>query len=307
MPTATPQAVNAPPAQAAIFLVLSISPGAENIRTVRSFCAEISGLVRAVASRYPDGGLSCVLGVGASAWDELFGTPRPKELHGFKEVQGTHHAVATPGDMLLHLRARRMDLCFELSAQILARLGAAVAIEDETHAFQYFDARAMIGFVDGVENPSGAEATAATLVGDEDAAFAGGSYVIVQKYVHDLSSWNALPVQDQEKIIGRTKHDNIELSDEAKPSWAHNALTIIEDDGEEIEIVRGNLPYRDPAKGENGTYFIGYAKTPRPIEQMIDNMFIGRPPGNYDRLLDYSRAITGSLFFVPSASFLENA
>jgi putative iron-dependent peroxidase len=199
-----------------------------------------------------------------------------------------------------------MDLCFELATQIMARLGAAASAVDEAHGFKYFDARDLLGFVDGTENPVAQAAIDATLIGDEDPAFAGGSYVIVQKYLHDLGRWNAIPVEQQEKIVGRTKLSDIELSDADKPSFAHNVLTSITEDGEELEILRDNMPFGDVGKGEFGTYFIGYARSPGRIERMLGNMFIGDPPGNYDRLLDVSRAVTGSLYFVPSATFLED-
>jgi putative iron-dependent peroxidase len=198
-----------------------------------------------------------------------------------------------------------MDLCFELATQIMARIGGAVSPVDEVQGFRYFDDRDLIGFVDGTENPRGAAAIDAVLIGQEDGAFAGGSYVIVQKYLHDLDAWNALSTEVQERIIGRTKLSDIELDDSVKPTSAHNALTTIVENGKEIKILRDNMPFGQPAHGEFGTYFIGYSRSPRTIEQMLDNMFIGRPPGNYDRLLDFSRAVTGNLFFVPSATFLE--
>jgi putative iron-dependent peroxidase len=199
-----------------------------------------------------------------------------------------------------------MDLCFELATQIIVRLGGAVSPADEVHGFQYFDDRDLIGFVDGTENPAGQALTDAVRVAEEDAAFAGGSYVIVQKYLHDLNGWNKLPTEAQERIIGRTKASNIELDDSVKPTSAHNALTKIVEDGKEIKILRDNMSFGRAGDGEFGTYFIGYSRSPGTIEQMLENMFVGRPPGNYDRLLDFSRAVTGSLFFVPSATFLEN-
>ena len=307
MSSVTHQPVDAPLTQAALYLVLTLNPGPEPLDAVRALCADLSGLLRSVGFRDLDGRLSCIMGFGSDAWDRLFGSPRPRELHPFKEIRGVHHAVSTPGDVLLHIRATRMDLCFELATQVTARLGDAATVVDEVHGFKYFDARDLIGFVDGTENPEGPEAVAATVIGDEDGDFVGGSYVIVQKYLHDLAGWNALPVEMQERIIGRTKQTNIELADDVNPSWAHNALTVIEEDGEELDIVRANMPFGDVGKGEFGTYFIGYARSPGRIERMLENMFIGRPPGNYDRLLDFSRAVTGSLFFVPSARFLEDA
>jgi len=301
------QAVAAPLTRAAIFLVATLNPGPENRATLRSFCGDLSALVRAVQFRDLEGGLSCVVGFGSDAWDRLFGGPRPAELHVFREIRsGARHAVSTSGDLLFHIRSKRMDLSFELATQIMARLGSAVSPVDEVQGFRYFDERDLLGFVDGTENPRGAAAADAVVIGDEDANFAGGSYVIVQKYLHDLGAWNALPTETQERIIGRTKLSDIELDDSIKPTSAHNALTTITEEGKEIKILRDNMPFGRPAHGEFGTYFIGYSRSPRTIEQMLENMFIGRPPGNYDRLLDFSRAVTGNLFFVPSATFLEN-
>jgi porphyrinogen peroxidase len=301
------QPVDAPLTRAAIFLVTTLNPGANHCATVLSFFADLAALVRAVGSRDLEGGLSCVLGFGPCAWDQLFGPPRPANLHPFREIRaGKRQAVSTPGDLLFHIRSKRMDLCFELATQIMARLGDAVSPVDEVQGFNYFDDRDLIGFVDGTENPQGQQMIDAVLIGAEDPAFAGGSYVIVQKYFHDLNAWNALPTEAQERIIGRTKLSNVELDDAVKPTSAHNALTTIVEDGKEIKILRDNMSFGRPGHGEFGTYFIGYSRSPRTIEQMLENMFIGRPPGNYDRLLDFSRAVTGNLFFVPTVTFLES-
>ena len=299
------QAVASKLSRAAIFLVATLNDGETNLNSVRTMCGDLAGFVRAVGFRDLDGGLSCIMGFGSDAWDRLFGDPRPKELHPFREIRGRHHAMATPGDLLFHIRARSIDLCFELAMQIMTRLDVAITVVDETHGFKFFDQRDMIGFVDGTENPVGPESIDAVLIGDEDLAFAGGSYVIVQKYLHDLKGWNDLPIKRQEAIIGRKKLSDIELEDVVKPSCAHNALTSITDeDGKELKIVRDNMPFGEIGKGEFGTYFIGYTRSPSRIERMLQNMFVGNPPGDYDRLLDFSRATTGSLFFVPSATLL---
>ncbi len=301
------QPVAAPLARAAIFLVVTLNPGPDSRTTVRSFCGDLAALLRAVGFRDIEAGLSCVLAFGSEAWDRLFEPPRPAELHPFREIRaGSRHAVSTPGDLLFHIRAKRMDLCFELATQIMARIGDAVSPADEVHGFRYFDDRDLIGFVDGTENPTGQAAVDAVVVGDEDSEFAGGSYVIVQKYLHDLKGWNALSTEAQERIIGRTKLADIELDDSIKPTSAHNALTTIVEDGKEIKILRDNMPFGRAGDGEFGTYFIGYSRSPTTIEKMLENMFNGRPPGNYDRLLDFSRAVTGNLFFAPSATFLED-
>ncbi|MGO8914636.1 MAG: Dyp-type peroxidase [Stellaceae bacterium] len=303
---AEPQAVTAPLTRAAIFLIVTVNPGDDSGAAVRSLGGDLAALVRAVGFRDVEGNLSCVMGIGSEAWDRLIGPQRPAELHPFREIRaGPRHAVATPGDLLFHIRAKRMDLCFELATQIMARLGDAVAPADEVHGFRYFDDRDLMGFVDGTENPTGQQATDAVLIGEEDAAFAGGSYAIVQKYLHDLTAWNALSTEAQERVIGRTKLSDIELDDAVKPDSAHNALTTIVEDGKEVKILRDNMPFGRAAHGEFGTYFMGYARSPRTIEQMLTNMFVGRPPGNYDRILDFSRAVTGTLFFVPAATFLD--
>ena len=292
--------------RAAIFLVVTLAPGPEPEAAARSLCADFAALLRTVGFRDLEGRLSCVLGFGSAVWDRLFGEPRPAELHPFREYGAPpRQAVATPGDILFHIRAQRMDLCFEFASQIMARLGDAVAVADEVHGFGYFDQRDLLGFVDGTENPQGEAAFDAVLVGDEDSGFAGGSYVIVQKYLHDLAAWNALPTEAQERIIGRQKLSNVELDAAVKPSFAHNELTKIVENGEEVKIVRDNMPFGEAGKGEFGTYFIGYSRSPRTIEQMLENMFVGKPPGNYDRILDFSRAVTGNLFFAPTAAFLE--
>jgi porphyrinogen peroxidase len=302
----TPQPVLSPLTAAAVFLVITVSRGGE--AAVRDLLADFAALQRSVGFRVPEGHLASIVGIGSQAWDRLFSGPRPAELHPFRELAGERHrAAGTPGDLLFHIRASRLDLCFEFATQVMERLRGWVSGCDEVHGFRYFDERDLIGFVDGTENPSGAAAAVAAVVGDQDPDFAGGSYVIVQKYLHDLAAWNALPVEEQEKVIGRSKLSDIEMPDDVKPANSHVALnTIYDPDGTQRQILRANMPFGAPGRGEFGTYYIAYAATPEVTEQMLVNMFIGNPPGNYDRILDFSTAVTGCLFFVPSADFLED-
>jgi porphyrinogen peroxidase len=300
-----PQAILAPITEAAIFLTLTVGPGAEE--GVRDLLSDLSGLRRSVGFRVPEAELTCVLGVGAALWDRLFGLPRPAGLHPFRELNGSsHRAPATPGDLLFHIRAHRMDLCFELAQVLADRLNPYAQVVDEVHGFRSFDERDLLGFVDGTENPEGPASRAAVLVGEEDPEFAGGSYVVAQKYLHDLATWNALTVEEQERAVGRTKLNDIEFPDELKPANSHLALnTIVDENGEQQQIMRFNMPFGRVGAGEFGTYFIGYARRPDVIEQMLENMFIGKPPGNHDRILDFSTAVTGNLFFVPTVDFLD--
>jgi porphyrinogen peroxidase len=305
MPAPEPQAILLPPSQAAIFLVCVAQPGHEN--DIRALLADVNGLRRSVGFRIPEARLSCVTGIGSALWDNLFDPPRPTELHPLPEFAGDRHvSVSTPGDLLFHIRATRLDLCFELAQRLTERLEGHAHVVDEVHGFRSFDERDLLGFVDGTENPEGTPAQSAALIADEDAAFAGGSYVVVQKYLHDLKGWDALSVEAQEDAIGRTKLSNLELEDDVKPPNSHVALTVIEDEnGEEQQILRYNMPFGRVGAGEYGTYFIGYARSPAVIEQMLTNMFVGSPPGTTDRILDFSTAVTGTLFFVPSSDFLD--
>jgi porphyrinogen peroxidase len=290
----------------AIFLVLTINDGGEAV--ARDLLMDLSALARTVGFRSPQGGLAVVAGVGSEAWDRLFAGPRPAGLHPFRALAGERHrAVTTAGDLLFHVRAATMDLCWELASLVVGRLAGAATVVDETHGFKYFDERDLLGFVDGTENPSGAAADAAVTIGAEDPDFAGGSYVIVQKYLHDMAAWNRLTVEEQERVIGRVKLSNVELAEDVKPSNSHVALnTIVEADGTQRQILRDNMPFGSLGAEEFGTYFIGYASSPSVTELMLQHMFLGDPPGNYDRILDFSTAVTGTLFFVPTADFLDD-
>ncbi len=300
------QPVLTPLTASAVFLVLTIDGGGEP--AVRDLLSDLSGLSRTVGFRAPQGGLAVVAGIGSAAWGRLFAGARPAELHPFRALDGgRHRAVATPGDLLFHIRAATMDVCWEVASLVVGRLDGAASVVDEVHGFRYFDERDLLGFVDGTENPTGSAAEAAVTIGAEDPAFAGGSYVIVQKYRHDMESWNALSVEEQERAIGRAKLSNVEMADDVKPSNSHVALnTIIEPDGTQRQILRENMPFGAVGRGEFGTYFIGYSATPSVTELMLERMFLGDPPGNYDRILDFSTAVTGNLFFVPTADFLDD-
>ncbi len=306
---ARPQPILTPLSPAAIFLVATIDEGGEAV--VHSALAELSGLVKAVGFRVPDAQLRLIAGIGSNAWDRLFSGPRPADLHEFIELSGSrHHAPSTPGDLLFHIKGGSLDVCFELGGRILAAMAGAVTVVDEVHGFKFFEQRDLLGFVDGTENPDGPDAVTAAQIGPGNPAFPtfeGASYVHVQRYSHDMTAWNALSVTEQELVIGRTKLEDIELDDAVKPANSHVALNSVEDeDGNERQIVRANMPFGTLGTGESGTYYIAYSADPAVAEEMLTNMFIGKPPGNTDRILDFSTAETGTLFFVPTIDFLDD-
>lgn len=301
------QSIDAPLSRAAIFLVVTVGSGEAALAKVCSVLGGLDDLVKTVGFRDLSGQLSCIAGIGSDLWDRLHPGKRPRELKPFAPIRGPVHAApSTTGDILFHIRSERPDLCFEFERILLDALGDGVAVADEVSGFRYFDARDLLGFVDGTANPNGPDLPASALVGDEDAEFAGGSYVVVQKYLHDLKAWAEVPTPLQEAIIGRTKIDNIEIDDDAAPRKSHKSLTTIEDaDGNEHDILRDNMPFGQPGRQEFGTYFIGYARYLWVIEKMLQRMYIGEPPGAYDRLLDFSRPMTGATFFAPARQMLQ--
>lgn len=300
-----PQSVDALLTSSAIFLVVVVNDDAEAMASARETLAGLSDLVKTVGFRDPAAQLSCTVGIGSRIWHSLTGREAPAELHRFPQISGpTHTAVSTPGDLLFHIRAEREDLCFEFERLLLQDLGSAVTVVDEVSGFRYFDSRDLLGFVDGTANPVGPDLPDATLVSEEDPDFAGGSYVVVQKYLHSLDSWQRLSTEQQEAIIGRTKPDNVELADADSGQKSHKTLATIEDEQGEHDILRDNMPFGRPGSGEFGTYFIGYTRRLWVLERMLERMFLGDPPGLHDRILDFSTAHTGTTFFAPTATLL---
>lgn len=302
-----PQDVEAPLTLSATFLTLTVDKKPGSVDKVRSALASVSDLTKNVFIRAPASQFAVTVGIGSEVWDELTHLPRPKELHPFKEQRGAKHvAPSTPGDVLLHIRADRRDVCYEFERQLLAALDGAVTVVDEVVGFRYFDARDLLGFVDGTANPVGQDLNESVMItASDDPAAAGGSYLVTQKYLHDLKGWNALKVETQEGIIGRTKLDNVELPDQGEEQQKpHKQLNTIDDEhGVERDILRDNMPFGSPS-GESGTFFIGYSRELWVTEKMLERMFIGVPEGLYDKILDYSTAKTGNVFFVPSADVL---
>ena len=301
------QSVDAPLSRATVLLILTVSPDVEALPVVCSVLNAIDDLVKTVSFRDLHAKLSCVVGIGRELWDRIDSTKRPRELRSFVSVRGpVHSAPSTPGDLLFHIRSDRRDLCFEFETILLEAFDSSVVVIDEVYGFRYFDSRDLLGFVDGTANPTGSDLSESALVGDEDSDFAGGSYVVVQKYLHDLAGWKKLATETQQTIIGRTKLDNTEIEDDDAPRKSHKSLATVEDEnGNEHDILRDNLPFGRPGQGEYGTYFIGYTRHLWVIEKMLQRMFLGEPVGSYDRLLDFSKAQTGVTFFAPSHSALQ--
>ena len=303
------QPVTDRPGENALFIVLGLNAGKAAENALKDFAAGFSALTRSLTNRFPNSQFNATMGFGSEAWDRLFPNERkPKELSPFQAIKGPKYtAVSTPGDVLFHIRADKPAMCYEMADLINLQLKAITQPIDAVQGFRYFDGRSIIGFVDGTENPEPEIAAEYALVGDEDPEFIGGSYAFIQKYSHNMDKWRGLSTEEQEQVIGRKKFNDLELSDEEKPATAHNAVSKAHDaDGNEVKIMRANMPFANPAKNEYGTFFIGYARSFSITQQMLTHMFQGDADGNLDSLLDYSTAETGCLFFVPTVDFLDD-
>jgi putative iron-dependent peroxidase len=292
-----------------IFMVWRLVDDPKLKEVFQQLSALVLNLNNSVFNRFPDSRASCVMGIGHNAWKILeLPTPLPKELVNFEEIRGDKHtAVSTPGDLHFHLRADDKSIIFDMAIEISKLLTLVAESILEIHGFKYWDDRSILGFVDGTENPHNEDRDFFAKIGDEDLQYKGGSYLFTQKYLHNINAWRSLSVEEQEKVIGRSKENDIEMSDDVKPSNSHIALANIEgENGEELKIVRDNMPFGSPSMGEFGTYFISYASTFSTTKKMLTNMFIGDPPGNHDRILDFSTAVTGTLFFVPTRNMLDD-
>ena len=303
------QPVTDRPGENALFIVLGLNTGTAAENALKDFAAGFSALTRSLTNRFPNSQFNATMGFGSEAWDRLFPNERkPKELSPFQAIKGPKYtAVSTPGDVLFHIRADKPAMCYEMADLINLQLKDITQPIDAVQGFRYFDGRSIIGFVDGTENPEPEIAAEYALVGDEDPEFIGGSYAFIQKYSHNMDKWRGLSTEEQEQVIGRKKFNDLELSDEEKPATAHNAVSKAHDaDGNEVKIMRANMPFANPAKNEYGTFFIGYARSFSITQQMLTHMFQGDADGNLDSLLDYSTAETGCLFFVPTVDFLDD-
>ena len=301
-----PQDVMKDPGENVVFATYTLNMSADKHEKVKEVIADladhITPFLNSMRIRYPDGDLRFVFGMGSNAWDYLYPkSAKPKELAPFKEIDGPKEdAIATPGDLFFHIRAKEMTICYQIHQLCYDIIADYVELVDETHGFRYFEGRSIIGFVDGTENPSGTTIPSYALIGDEDKDFINGSYAFTQKYIHDMSFWNNLSTENQEKSVGRKKFDDLELPDAEKMKNAHNIVSKDVHDGKEHKIIRMNVPYAVTGQKKVGTYFIGYSRYFSVINNMLTNMFEGKPKGNYDRLLDFSKPLTGVSFFIPS-------
>ena len=289
----------------ALFITLKIARTHEASGKLRRILAEIPATELQFRQQYPDADMHITVAIGSEYWDQLSPEQRPAQLTAFPALSsGAINMPHTPVDLLLHIRSERHDLNYEAAVLLTEKLGDDVTLAEEIHGFRYLDSRDLTGFVDGTENPEGDHRAEVALVGDEDPAFSGGSYIHLQRYEHDLKAWNQITVKQQEDILGRTKEENREYASSDKAAFAHTKRVSLKDtEGRSIEILRHSMPYGNLSR--KGLVFVSYCRSPEPFTKMLESMVLGDSAGHHDHLMDFTSAVTGQAFFAPSPQWLE--
>ncbi len=298
----TPQSAILPEAsQHALYIVINVDNKIDNV--VKQ-CALLPELINKIKQQHNTNRLFASLAFGVDYWNVIHPDSKPQHLKPFSQLgEGDLVAPATGGDLLLHIHSDRKDMIYVLASEFLKAIKTDVTVLEEVEGFHYLDDRDLTGFIDGTENPEGNERAEVALI-DNDPGFIGGSYVLAQRYVHNLPKWEKVDDKEQEGIIGRTKPDSVELDDDVMPETSHVSRVVIEEDGEELEIVRHSLPY-GKASGDAGLFFLAYSKDNTILEKMLANMFGTSDDGLHDHLMDYTSAKSGAYFFAPSVEMLE--
>jgi putative iron-dependent peroxidase len=259
-------------------------------------------LLEAVSSlrepRTTMGGINLVAGFRPELWRTAAPDDAPPGLEGFNaDLEGLDGFTmpATQHDAVLWLSGSAYDVVFDTARGAIAALAGLASVAEETSSWPYLHDRDLTGFIDGSENPTLVEAPGIVLVPEGDPG-AGGTVLLLQKWVHDAAVWEALPVAEQERVIGRTKPDSVELED--KPATSHVARTDQDDFG---RIFRRNMPYGTVT--DHGTMFVGFASERKPLEAMLESM-AGLDGGKRDALTRYTRPLAGAYYFVPSIESL---
>ncbi len=249
--------------------------------------------------RQDDYGCARVFAFGKQLRQLLYPGAAALPLEDFHTLKGLapHPAPATQSDLFCWIHGHHQDQNFRLALAVHRQLEGIAQAVLTLPAFRYLDNRDLSGFIDGTENPQGEEARAAALVPDSHEE-AGGSFVLGQRWVHSLAQFQQLPREEQEKVIGRTRADSVQLPPERMPKNSHVSRSDLSYQGEAQAIYRRSVPYGTPQ--EHGLYFLAFACQRERFQRILENMFgVQGPP--YDRLLDFVRPVSASYWFAPSA------
>ncbi len=288
------------------FISFKLNNSLDAIAAVRATSHRLASMVAEINTQYSDHHLVASIAFGASVWQH-FNELAPQQLKPFTTIgENAVSAVPSGADIFFHCHSLAQDVNFLLSSKVVASLANSVSVVDETAGFLYLDQRDLTGFIDGTENPvAEQERRQVALIDKEDHEFMGGSYVLAMRFIHDLDKWQTLSDKEQEQVIGRTKEDSIELSEELLADSAHISRVVIEENGEELEIVRHSMPYGQ-STGEKGLYFLAYSKRLDIYEKMLAHMYGETDDGVHDHLMEFSSSATADYFFAPSQTMLDS-
>jgi porphyrinogen peroxidase len=261
---------------------------------------ELASTIAAIREpRTTTGGVNFVIGFRPELWREVVPEDAPAGVEGFnKAIQGIEGFVmpATQHDALVWLSGSAYDVIFDMARTVIHDLAGLASLGEETSSWSYRHDRDLTGFIDGSENPTLLDAPDDALL-PEGVPGAAGSVLLLQKWKHKTAEWEAVPVAQQERIMGRTKPDSIEL--ENKPADSHVART---DQDEFGNIFRRNMPYGNV--DDHGTMFVGFSAEQKRLSRMLESM-AGLVNGTRDALTRYTEPLTGSYYFVPSVESLR--
>jgi porphyrinogen peroxidase len=300
MPSEHQTGITAEQSSDALFITLNAK--ANQQKKICLALKQCPSIILDMQNAFKEANLHASVGIGSEYWSEI-SQEKPKQLIGFSQVD-LKHAPDTPSDLILHIRSDRRDITYLLAKKLYQLFSNITTLQEEVSCFKYLDSRDLTGFIDGTENPTGQHREEVALVGEEDPSFRGGSYLHLQKYIHNLDRWEKLPIDKQETVFGRSKVDNIEFASIEKSPHAHTKRTSLKNQhGESLEILRQSMSFTTWL--ESGLMFASYCHTPDNFNAMLKSMLIGDEDGKTDHLMNYTQAVTGQAFFVPNVNWLK--
>ena len=289
-------------AQAGIFIEADISDGRNE--DIKSACRLSLESLAKLKTRFPNDILGLTIAFGSRAWQSFGHTDEGSEIKPFPEL-GNGLAPSTQHDLYIHIQATEQKAAYALAQSVLGAFGDSIRVSTEEHGLRLYEDRGLDGFVDGTENPQGDDNVRNVAIIPEGKSDAGGSYVLLQKYLHDLKKWDAVPTAEQEASVGRSKETNDEFSEDVRLPDSHLGRVNVKENGVGLKIVRRSLPF-GKISGEHGLMFTSYCNTLHNIEVQLLNMF-GESDGKTDLLLKYlSKAVSGAYYYAPSVERLQN-
>ncbi len=287
-------------------ITLLLNVMTDDTAVIRRKLARLPSILSGLDERFSEANLNGYVAIGADYWDVLYSHRRPLQLSSFPDLRdGDRQAQRQPVDLLVSVRADRFDVCFQAARTMQEWLGHDVELLEQMTNFRFMDGRDLLGFIDAPDNPRGMQRRQVALVKtDDDPYFAGGSYLYVQKFRHDLRRWEHLSTEIQEHVMGRKKLTGERISEALLSMVTHTQKArLVRDDEQPLQLLRQNMPWGDLR--EQGLLAMYLSAAPADIIYWLKQRYIADAQGDYDPLLDYTDAVSNAVYFVPTVDFLE--